>query len=370
MFHLVTHAFFKALLFLASGSVIHGVEHGHHHVHEHGDGDDHDEDFDPQDMRNMGGLATRMPITYWTYLMGGLALAGVIPLAGFWSKDEIVADAFTVGFEDGLLKGYLAFAILLIAAAFTAFYIWRQVRLVFHGDPRTDAASHAPESVWTMTLPLVILAIGSIMMGFINVPDGFPILGSIFGKHEFTAWLEHSVIHAHAGDFNVVLALLATAIALGAIGLAHNIYNERALSLVDDEGDPLELDTQTAGIFAQSNARLYWDETYFRYIIYPFQDAAQFLAHRLDWAFWHDFFHEKILYQGFQGAADMISRPIDKGAIDEGFMSIARNIQRLGGRLRQTQTGYVRTYALSVLFGALLVVLVILLPVIRDLFGI
>ena len=109
MFHLVTHAVFKALLFLGSGSVIHGVEHGHHHAHEHGHGDDHgDEDFDPQDMRNMGGLRKRMPITYLTYLVGTLGLAGIFPFAGFWSKDEILADAWFEGFELNSTSGFIA----------------------------------------------------------------------------------------------------------------------------------------------------------------------------------------------------------------------------------------------------------------------
>ena len=102
-FHLITHAFFKALLFMAAGSVIHGMEHGEHHVHEHGDhghDDHHDDDhghdhhFDPQDMMNMGGLRKTMPVTFWTFLIGGLSLSGFpIITAGFWSKDEILADA-------------------------------------------------------------------------------------------------------------------------------------------------------------------------------------------------------------------------------------------------------------------------------------
>ena len=100
-FHLITHAFFKALLFMAAGSVIHGMEHGEHHVHEHGHGhgghDEHDHHFDPQDMRNMGGLRKTMPVTFWTFLIGGLSLSGLpIITAGFWSKDEILADAWLV----------------------------------------------------------------------------------------------------------------------------------------------------------------------------------------------------------------------------------------------------------------------------------
>ena len=97
MFHLVTHAFFKALLFLSAGSVILGVERGHHHLAHHDEhaGSSHEEVFDPNDMRNMGGLRKQMPVTFWVYLVGALALAGIFPLAGFWSKDEILADAFT-----------------------------------------------------------------------------------------------------------------------------------------------------------------------------------------------------------------------------------------------------------------------------------
>ena len=374
MFHLVTHAFFKALLFLGSGSVIHGVEHGHHHAHHHhGDDDHHDdhgEEFDPQDMRNMGGLRKRMPITYLTYAIGSLALAGVIPFAGFWSKDEILVDAFNVGFDDGEFSGYLTLAFLFAAAGFTAFYIWRQVSLVFYGEPRTEAAEHAPESVRSMTIPLMILAIGSTLIGFMNVPSGFPILGSIFGVHKFADWLEASVIHAHGGSVNWALAIIATGVAVGAIYFARAIYTDNVNKTVLEKGDPLEQDQQTASIFALSNARLYWDESYFRFIVYPFQAIARFLANTVDWRFWHDFVHEKIIFQGFQGTADVMSQPVDRGLVDQGFLSIGYAIRRLAGRLRLTQTGYVRTYAFSVLFGALIVIVVILFPVLRDLLGI
>ncbi len=367
MFHLVTHAFFKALLFLGSGSVIHGVEHGHHHAH-HGD-DHHHDDFDPQDMRNMGGLSKKMPITYWTYMVGALALAGVIPFAGFWSKDEILADSIVVAFEDGKISGFLALGFLFVAAGFTAFYVWRQVSLVFFGKPRTEAAEHAHESTNSMTIPLVILAIGSAIMGVINIPDGFPILGSIFGKHRFTEWLEHTVIHAHAGSINWAMAILATGLAIGAIYAARIRYSDKVLNNITDK-DPLEEDAMVAPIFALSNARLYWDESYFKFIVYPFQRVARFLANTLDWRFWHDFVHERIIFQGFQGASDMLSKPVDRQIIDGGIMSFAYGIRRFAGRLRLVQTGYVRSYALSVVFGALLVIVIILFPVLRDLLGI
>jgi NADH-quinone oxidoreductase subunit L len=132
-FHLINHAFFKALLFLGSGSVIHGMEHGAHHVHDH--------HTDPQDMLNMGGLKDKMPWTFWTFLIGGMALSG-LPLitAGFWSKDEILAEAYyALTHGGGLMAGLGAwvFILLAVSAALTAFYTMRQIGLTFIGKPRT-----------------------------------------------------------------------------------------------------------------------------------------------------------------------------------------------------------------------------------------
>jgi NADH-quinone oxidoreductase subunit L len=157
-FHLITHAFFKALLFLGSGSVIHGMEHGVHATHGH---------IDPQDMLHMGGLRKSMPVTFVTFLIGGLALSGFpIVTAGFWSKDEILAEAFGTG-------QLVVFATLALAALITAFYTMRQITLTFLGTPRTPAASHAHESVWTMTAPLVVLAVFAVGAGWVGIPEGF-----------------------------------------------------------------------------------------------------------------------------------------------------------------------------------------------------
>jgi len=378
MFHLITHAFFKALLFLGSGSVIHGMEHGHHHLghsnhhehEEHGDTTAHvpDDNFDPQDMRFMGGLRSRMRLTFWTYVFGTLALAGVIPFAGFWSKDEILADALNAGLDAGRLDGYIGFAILLLAAAFTAFYMWRQVSLVFLGEPRHAAAEHAEESGPVMVLPLVALAFLSLVGGFMNIPGGFPLLGDILGEHKLTSWLEESVTYAHAGEFEALLATIAVVLALGAIYVARLIYNDRAMAAVQ-RGDPLELDERTRPVFALANAKLYWDEMYFRYIVYPFQRASHWLADTLDWRILHDYVHENIIYQNFQRATDFLTQAVDKDIIDRFFNNWAVSLRDLALRVRHIQTGYVRTYALSVLFGALLVIFIILFPVIRDLLG-
>lgn len=367
MFHLVTHAFFKALLFLASGSVIHGMEHGHHHMHHGHHGGDHDDGFDPQDMRFMGGLRHKMPVTYWTYLFGTLALTGIFPFAGFWSKDEILLDALKVGINDGMLGGYVAFGLLLVAAVFTAFYMWRQVSLVFYGAPRHEAAEHAVESGWLMTTPLMILAVLSLLAGLMNVPSGFPILDWIFGEHHFTSFLEHSVVYAHASAANLLLATFAVALAVAAIYAARSIYNDAVLAKL--EHDPLELDEKTAPAFALSNAKLYWDEFYFKYVIYPYRNAAYWLAETLDWRIWHDGFHHNFIREPFNYATQILTHPVDKGIIDRGFLALGSGVQAVSARLRKVQVGYVRMYALSVLLGALVVVFLILYPVIRELLG-
>ncbi len=376
MFHLVTHAFFKALLFLGSGSVIHAMEHGHHHAHSHGHDDhghDHDahgdehhheEEFDPQDMRNMGGLARRMPATYITYVIGTLALAGIIPFAGFWSKDEILADAFIAAFEDGQLGGFIVLGLLLLAAGFTAFYMWRQIVLVFHGKPRTEAAAHAPESVATMVIPLLVLAFFSVTVGFMNFPSGLLGLDGIFGAHRFTDWLGYSVLHVHAASFNPVIAGLALVLAFAAIGIANNIYSKDK-EVAATGRDPLQVRDGIGAAWNLAHARLYWDETYNRLFERPFNAIAKFLADTLDWAFWHDYFHNTVLLKGFRSIGTILSQPVDLGIIDGIVNGIGRLARWFSGFLRPAQTGYVRTYAITLLLGVVVVVIVLLLPLLQ-----
>ncbi len=440
-FHLITHAFFKALLFLGSGSVIHGMEHGHHHVehlgHDEAHGDvgahgtldahgeahaahDAHEDvgvhggvvyavevhahddvgahgstntpvheehathgatntpipeaplhgtlFDAQDMRNMGGLRHKMPITFWTYLIGTLALSGIFPFAGFWSKDDILASAFRAGFNDGRIEGFIALALLIVAAFFTAFYMWRQIRYVFLGKPRTAAAENVPESVPLMTLPLIILAILSVFGGMLNLVEPFVIqrLGMI--NEGLTVWLEHSVRFVTGGAFNFPLAITALAVAVGAILLAERVYG-RNNPLTKKGRDPLQARPEMRQAFGIANAKGYTDAIYSAIIEQPYNRASQWLANVLDWKFWHDYVHEKLIWRGFDGVAALLSGPVDRSVIDRGFLGFGGLISRVAARLRGLQTGYVRTYTFTMLVGVLIVLFIILFPLLRLMAG-
>ena len=335
MFHLVTHAFFKALLFLSAGSVILGVERGHHHL-AHGKHDEHhsEEVFDPSDMRNMGGLRKQMPVTFWLYLIGALALAGIVPLAGFWSKDEILADAFH--------KFPTVYWLLTIAAFFTAFYMGRQVWMVFFGKPRHEAAAHAEESKPIITVPLMILAGLAVLGGALNLP----------GLHTLTDWLEHTIAGVEAGEFNFLVAGLSTGLALLAIFLAWTLYGHKPLA--EGQKDPLK---KLLGPVFTIFERKYWvDEAYGALFINRFVDVARFLADIIDGRFWHDWFHEKVI----AGTYNWLSRTvldlrIDTQGIDAFFNWLGELTKRISAGLRRWQNGFVRSYALAVLAGVVVI---------------
>jgi NADH-quinone oxidoreductase subunit L len=379
IFHLVTHAFFKALLFLGSGVVIHAMEHGEHHVHEmhaaeHGEHDheagEDEEAFDPQDMRNMGGLRHTMPRTYLAYLAGTLALAGIFPFAGFWSKDDILAESLNAGFVEGKLVGYIAFALMFLAALLTALYMGRQIYLVFIGRPRSEAAKYTGERAYgypVMVRVLQALAIGTLLIGLINIPSGFWIFDPVLPTHIFTNFLEHTVVYAHPGEAQMLLSFLAVAGGLAMFLLARFIYLKQPV--VERDKDPLEVDTQTAGVFVYANAKMYWDETYFRFFEGPFNRAALWLANRLDWAFLHDFVHETVLRDTYNGVTRVLTQPVDLGLIDGTVNGVGRVVRWIASRLRRVQTGYVRVGALSVMLGALLILILMLAPMLGQLLG-
>lgn len=339
IFHLLTHAFFKALLFLSAGSVIQGVEHGLHHVGHHGEdgGDDH-HSFDPQDMRNMGGLRSKMKTTFWVYLIGALALSGIPPLAGFFSKDEILADASLVN--------PLVYVLLTIAAFLTAFYMGRQILMVFFGTARTEASAHARENPPVMTLPLVGLAILAVLGGGLNLP----------GVHTLTDWLENTIHHLHAGEFNLFVALFSTGLALLAIFISWLLYGRKALQA----GEPDPLRRILGPVFVGLENKWWIDELYDLLIVRPYVWLAAFFADVIDWRFWHDWFHDSVIVRSFRGLTGWLANGFDLGVIDRIANGIGSVTKWSAGQLQLIQTGYVRNYALTFFVGALLVLSYIL----------
>lgn len=302
MFHLVTHAFFKALLFLGSGSVIlameHAAEHNSHNNHSH-------HGPDPQDMRNMGGLRKRMPVTFWVYLIGALALAGVAPLSGFFSKDEILGAA--------LHEQPIVFGLLLAAAFLTAFYMGRQLAMVFFGKARTETAAQAGESPAVVTVPLVVLAILSAVGGALNLP----------GLHWLETWLEHSMEASVIGEFQITLAGIALLVALLGLGLAWLVYGRKPLGR-PAETDPLA--RSLGPVFTGSNRKWYVDEAYNFLVLRPY-------------------------YWLSQQAAGIV----DQGFIDRIVNGAGQLTRGLAGLVRLTENGFVRSYALLMLAGAVVI---------------
>ncbi len=221
-FHLMTHAFFKALLFLGAGSVIIAMHHN-------------------ENMWDMGGLKDEMPVTYYTFLSGSLALAGIFPFAGFWSKDEVLYEALVHGLGGStlVLAGY---AMGLLAVFFTGFYTFRMVLLTFHGEPRTDTARDPHGVGWNVKAPLVVLGILAAVIGLVNMTP----VADFTGNHSIEYlhhWLEHGVsgltvehygelietqagYHAAEGIPSYLAGLVSLALALAGAGLAWFLYND------------------------------------------------------------------------------------------------------------------------------------------------
>ncbi len=305
MFHLATHAFFKALLFLSAGSVIQGLERG-----AHGDHDSHA--IDPQDMRNMGGLQRKMPITFWVYLIGALAIAGIVPLAGFFSKDEILAAANQVSLP--------VYIILTLAAFLTAFYMGRQIFMVFFGKARSAPAEHATESPLVVTVPLMILAALSVVGGAMNLP----------GLHTLGHWLEHTVGHGLEVEFSITVAVISLGISILGLILAWSVYGRVSLGKPDSP-DPLAV---RLGWFFKGMNRKWWvDEFYHAVIVRPYTYVSNVLLG--EW--------------------------MDQEVIDGAVNDVGGLTRFLSGAVRKLENGYVRSYALSILVGAVLILAYILM---------
>jgi NADH-quinone oxidoreductase subunit L len=296
IFHLMTHAFFKALLFLGAGSVMHAMA-------------------GELDMRRMGALKPHMPRTYWTFLIATLAIAGIFPFAGFFSKDEILWKALTQG-------GLVFWLIGAVAAFITATYMFRVVFMTFHGSSRVDShvAHHLHESPGMMTVPLMILAVLSVVGGFI----GFPIVegGNKFNEFLAPVFVKGAAAEAahHAVSFEVAMMLVSMAIAGLGILLAYKMYIQNPRlpdQLVERYPAPYSL-----------VANKYWvDEIYNWVFVGPLVRLSVFLWRKID---------------------DLL---VD-GAIN-GVAAVARGGSEVFKRL---QTGNIQGYALSILVGVVLMV--------------
>jgi len=318
LFHLWTHAFFKALLFLGAGSVIHAVH--------------------SNNMSDMGGLRKAMPITYRTFLLGALALAGIPPLAGFFSKDEILA---TFNHE-----GYVAVMWLGVAAAFvTAFYTFRMVFLTFHGAYR--GRGHLHESPRVMTVPLVVLAAGAVAAGWVNIP------GVYAGFHH---WVEvREVFHPHEAPTSFDLAALIPGVLAGLIGITLAF-----LVFKPDRGSQAERDRLHIPVLYPLLERKYFlDDLYWYGIVQPIKGP---LAQATNWV--NTYVIDGIV-NGVAGVTiwlgRFVYRDLDQRGIDGIVHGISFATDSVGGSLRRLQSGRLQQYAAGFVAGALVLVMAIVI---------
>jgi NADH-quinone oxidoreductase subunit L len=299
-FHLFTHAFFKALLFLAAGSIIHAVH--------------------SNNMSDMGGLRKFMPVTFWTLLIGAVALAGIPPLAGFWSKDEIIAEAFRE-------EQYGVWVISILAAVLTAFYMARAVSLTFFGTYRGHGHPH--ESPRIMTAPLVILAALAAVAGFFGAPfvDG--------GFRE----LVHFGEEAHIAGFDFALAGLSVLLALAGIAVGVVLYRRFR------EPDPLR---RLGPFYTLLDRRYYLDDIYIKGVVRPIQYP---IARAVVWIDTHvlDGIVNGVgkLTRLFGRGTDVVDRRVVDGAVNR----VAIGTGWTGGLLRYIQSGNVQRYAVFLFAG-------------------
>jgi NADH-quinone oxidoreductase subunit L len=295
IFHLVTHAFFKALLFLGSGSVIHSLS-------------------GEQDMRKMGGLRDKIPYTYWTLLAGAFALAGIFPFAGFWSKDEILGMNFKGG-------AYIIWAVGLIAAFITAFYTFRLIFMTFWGESRVDpeAEHHVHESPWSMLVPLIVLAALSVVGGFLGVP---PEGGAIHRFLEPVFEPANHILGVHHEGFatvDLVLMVVSLVVAVSGVLLAYVFYVKRPDELPQKGG--------ATPLYKPILNKWYIDEIYDATVIRATVDGSRWL--------W---------------------KVVDAGIIDGAVNGVGRIWELAGKAVSPLQTGRVQNYAV-VMFAGLLIII-------------
>ena len=303
---------------------------------------------DPQDMRNMGGLSKRMPLTYATFLAGTLALTGIPVFSGFWSKDEILADAFHK-MGDGHLIAAAVWALGTAAAFVTAFYMARQVFMVFAGPPATEGAAHAPESAPAMVYPLVVLSLFAVFLGLVGVPAAFPLIGPWLGGNPFHHYMGHllsgGAFETHA--FNALPALASIGAAATGWGLGYALYGMRPAEA--RSRDPLA-SVIGAPLFRLLNRKYYIDEIYQATVIRGAVGLSNVNA-------WLD---RRAVDGAVNGAgwfgerASRVNAWIDSRVVDGTVALVAAVNGELSRWLRWLQTGRVQQYLLLAFFGVLI----------------
>jgi NADH-quinone oxidoreductase subunit L len=327
IFHLATHAFFKALLFLGAGSVIHALHH-------------------EQDMAKMGGLKKYMPVTFLTMWAGTLAIAGVPGLAGFFSKDEILWRAFSN--PQGRV---LIWLVGILVAGMTAFYMFRLMFLTFHGRERFDShvAHHLHESPRVMTIPLIILALGAVCAGYLGLPAW--LWRTNLFEHYLEPALEtaykapvHAEVH-HGHGFEILLTVLSVTIAAIGIYLAYYFFIKR-------EDKPLALQRKYAGLHRVVFNKYYVDELYDLLFVNRAKDLGRFL--------WR--FDDRVVDGVVNGSAiatritAWVSGQADIHIVDRLVNLVAEFFRGWSGLIRRVQTGLVQRYALFFVIGVILVI--------------
>jgi NADH-quinone oxidoreductase subunit L len=299
IFHLVTHAFFKALLFLGAGSVMHGMA-------------------GELDMRKMGALKSKMPWTYRTFLIGTLALAGIFPFAGFFSKDEILWEA--------LQQNSVLWVGGAIGAFMTAFYMFRAVFMTFHGESRVDGHVHVHESPSIMVIPLCVLAVLSLVGGWIGLPiieGGNKIrefLSPVLATAGHAAAAEHG---SHQVGFEITMMMVSMGIAIAGILLAWIMY-------LKNPALPEKLASRFSGLYQLIYNKYFVDEAYDAVIVEPIKNGSVFLWRMFD---------NRVIDGAVNGAADLVQWA-------------SRNVRKL-------ETGLVQEYALGIVGGVVVIFYII-----------
>jgi NADH-quinone oxidoreductase subunit L len=378
IYHLLTHAFFKACLFLGSGSVIHGMhglthhrEHAAGHGHGHGDGHARDprkeaDPLDPQDMRNMGGLALLMPHTRWTYLIACLAIAGIPLFSGFYSKDEILWKAFSTG--NIFLSGWLIWGLGAIGALCTAFYMFRSYYLTFHARPPSqEHKAFVHESPRAMTAVLWFLAIGAVLMSlagsFLFLPAA---IAHKLGLHHFVPWMESFLAPSMAtseafqraarmGTPATELGLMGFSVLLALAGIVAARYLYKDVSRSEAWLKELRERSLLSKLHVLIFNKYFVDEIYNLLVVRPFIALTRALG-------WIDL----RIVDGAVNAAGWSLRMVAAfgGWIDRVFVDGAVNLVAdatiaAGRRVRRIQTGRINTYVLGVAFGVVILLFVV-----------